>query len=88
MQKDDNRFLKQVTDAEARVEAIRRWRLSRTLSFIAFILLFFCAALGATQGDSGRCGLFAGLGALQFAIVISIDTKIKMALLVEKLEGE
>ena len=51
MQKDDNRFLKQVTDAEARVEAIRRWRLSRTLSFIAFILLFFCAALGATQGD-------------------------------------
>ncbi|MBT3379010.1 MAG: hypothetical protein HN742_01155 [Lentisphaerae bacterium] len=85
MRKDDEKFLKQTTDPQARAEAICRWRRSRLLSFIAFLIIF-SAALVVLDGDRpAACGLFSGVGALLFAVMVSTDMKIKVALLVDEL---
>lgn len=84
---DDDKFLRQTATPSARADAIRRWRLSRRLSFAAF-LLFSCAALLSSIDENGGafCGLLAGAGALQFAVTLFTDMKIKVALLADELD--
>ena len=83
---DDDVFLRLTATPSARADAIRRWRLCRLLSFVGF-LLFSCAALLSIGGNEGVwCGLLAGAGALQFAMMVSTDMKIKIALLADELD--
>lgn len=85
MRKDDEKFLSQTATPGARADAVRRWRRARFLSFASF-LLFSCAAIVSMVGDRGAlCGLLAGVAALQFAVMISTDMKIKVALLADEL---
>ena len=86
MRKDDDKFLRQTATPSTRADAIRRWRLCRLLSFIAF-LICSCATLIAIGGNDGVwCGLLAGTGATQFAVTLSTDMKIKIALLADELD--
>ena len=86
MLKDDEQFLSQTATPGARADAIRRWRQARLLSLVSF-LLFSCAALVSMVGDRGElCGLLAGVAALQFAVMVSTDMKIKIALFADELD--
>ena len=83
---DDDVFLRLTATPSARADAIRRWRLCRLLSFIAF-LISSCAALIAIGGNEGVwCGLLSGAAAIQFAVTVSTDMKIKIALLADELD--
>ena len=82
---EDDRFIDLVADAARRPDAMRGWARSRRWSFVAagLFLLLSIAAFFARM--SAICGLFAGVSAINFAAAISMDMRIKLALLAARL---
>lgn len=86
MMKDDEKFITQVADSQSRQQSIRRWRRSRTYSYIAFGCSFLAAIASLAGGLAALCGLLSGIAAVNFAVVVSTDLKIKVALLTGELK--
>lgn len=86
MMKDDEKFITQVTDPQSHQQSIRRWRRSRTYSYIAFGCLFLAAIVSFAGGQAALCGLLSGIAAVNFAVAVSTDLKIKVALLAGELK--
>ena len=84
-QKEDAKFVQRLTDSQSRTEAISRWRRSRTCSFVAFACSFAASITALIGGEAALCGLFSGIAALNFAVAVSTDQKIKIALLMDEL---
>ena len=85
MKNDDRRFVDRLVDPQSREQTIGRWRLSRTGSFVAFGCLFLAVIISLAGGKPGMCGLLCGIAGLNFAVAVSTDLKIKVALLVDEL---
>lgn len=84
MLKDDETFVGHVTDPVARQQALRRWRRSRTLSFIASGCLFLGAIASHVGDEAAMCGLSSGIAAVNFTVAVATDMKIKVALLADQ----
>lgn len=65
---------------------VRRLRASRAASFIALIAMFGAALAALAGGQAALCGLFAAVAALNGALFLTTDMKIKLALLVAELK--
>ncbi len=88
MQKDDIKFVQSLTDSHSRSKAISRWRRSRMCSFVAFACLGVAAISSFIGGQAAMCGLFSGVAAINFAVAVSTDSKIKIALLIDELKRD
>ena len=86
MQKEDEKFVEQLADSQSRQQAICRWKRSRMYSLIAFGCSFLAAIASVAGGQAALCGLFSGVAAINFAVAVSTDLKIKIALLADELK--
>ena len=81
MPNEDERFAEQVLDAGQRAAAVKRWRRSRALSLVAAALFFLGAMAWLLVRQTGLCGLFAAVAAINYAVAAATDVKIKLATL-------
>jgi len=61
MKREDERFVDQLASSESRERTIRRLRLSRTLSFVAFSLMLIAACIAGLGETQPRVGCFPEL---------------------------
>jgi len=86
MRENDASCVRQQADPQSRHQAIRRWRRSRTYTLAAFGLIYVAAVISALGGNAAACGLSSGAAAAVLAIAVSLDMRIKVALLAEELK--
>jgi len=83
-QKEDEKFVGLVTNSQSRKNSIRGWRRSRMFASVASGCSFLAAITSFTGSQGALCGLFAGVAAINFAVALSADLKIKIALLADE----
>ena len=82
---EDDVFVQSLIDSDSRTEAIRRWRRSRIYSLVPVVCSFAAVVVAFVGDQAAMCGLYSGIAAISFAVVVSIDQKIKFALLIDEL---
>jgi hypothetical protein len=81
----DQRFIDEAFDPATRQALVSRLRLTRTFSYLACAAFLLAAVVCLAAGQSGLCALFAALSVIDLVLATDADTKIKLALLAERL---